>query len=228
MSKGQVKWSECETNLFIIYYPNMTNKELSQKYGRSIESLKRKASRLGLYKTKETLFRGSSECRKGCKSPSWKGGKKKNNYGYVLIMKKDHPSCDSSGYVLEHRVIMEEYIGRYLEKDEIVHHKNGIKDDNRIENLELLKWGEHTRAHHNGAKRGETTRKLISEKAKKRFSENKNPCEKEVDIEKMLKMRECNVKVSDICNQFGISVTTFYNKLRKLRESQNEQSNISR
>ena len=43
----------------------------------------------------------------------------------------------------------------------------------------------------------------------------------------MLKMRECNVKVSDICNQFGISVTTFYNKLRKLREPQNEHSNIS-
>ena len=72
----------------------------------------------------------------GENNKSWKGGKHTDKKGYVLLYKPDHPH-HVNDYVLEHRLIMEKKIGRYLTKEETVHHKNGIKSDNRIENLEL-------------------------------------------------------------------------------------------
>ncbi len=74
--------------------------------------------------------------KKGSLSHSWKGGKRMR-FGYVEIYKPDHPYAVQS-YVFEHRLVMEESIGRYLKSDEIVHHKNGIRNDNSIENLEVV------------------------------------------------------------------------------------------
>ena len=66
----------------------------------------------------------------------WNGGIKKSS-GYICILKPEHPLCDNQGYIREHRFIMEKHLGRHLKPEEIIHHLNGIKTDNRLENLAL-------------------------------------------------------------------------------------------
>lgn len=77
-------------------------------------------------------------------STNWKGGSYKTKRdGYVYKWAPDHPRSKRNGqggggYVLEHRLVMEKMIGRYLDQSEDVHHRNGVKDDNRPENLMLV------------------------------------------------------------------------------------------
>ena len=56
----------------------------------------------------------------------------------------------NGGYSLEHRKIMEDYLGRKLSRNEVVHHKNGITTDNRLDNLELMSRGKHISIHKKG------------------------------------------------------------------------------
>jgi len=69
---------------------------------------------------------------------NWKGGRKRNAKGYVLVLMPEHPNADSKGYIYEHRLIMENILGRYLTIEERVHHNNRIKDDNEPSNLRLF------------------------------------------------------------------------------------------
>ncbi len=80
----------------------------------------------------------------GDKHNCWKGGRlTSHSRGYIRTYNPEHPQTDSLGYVYEHRLVVEERIGRYLENQEDVHHINGNTSDNRSENLELLPHGEH-------------------------------------------------------------------------------------
>ena len=73
----------------------------------------------------------------GDKNPNWKGGRIVDSFGYVLLYMPSHPRAKSNGYVREHIVVMESKIGRALLSGENVHHKNGVRSDNRESNLEL-------------------------------------------------------------------------------------------
>lgn len=75
--------------------------------------------------------------KKGQRPWNWKGWAMDSG-GYILIHKPDHPHCNRHGQVLEHRLVMEEFLGRYLKPMERVHHRNNIRDDNRIGNLKLF------------------------------------------------------------------------------------------
>lgn len=65
--------------------------------------------------------------------------------GYLYVWEPTHPFRVRNGWVPEHRHVVERYLGRYLERTENVHHINGIKYDNRLENLEVLGHSEHSR-----------------------------------------------------------------------------------
>lgn len=80
--------------------------------------------------------------RKGPENPLWKGGKSHDANGYITITQLNKR---------EHRDIMEKYLGRKLGQNEIVHHKNMDKSDNRIENLVVVTRAEHNRIHGSGS-----------------------------------------------------------------------------
>lgn len=77
------------------------------------------------------------------KNPNWGGGRSVDSNGYILIRSSDHPNRNRAGYVFEHRLVMEKHLGRYLTRSEVVHHKNDVRNDNRIENLELFETNGH-------------------------------------------------------------------------------------
>ena len=95
--------------------------------------------------------------KRGDQSPRWKGGRKIRPDGYILaLVPDDHPypslvRRSGSKYVLEHRLVMERHLGRYLTPDEVVHHKDGNPSNNDIDNLELFSsQAEHIRIAHGG------------------------------------------------------------------------------
>lgn len=70
-------------------------------------------------------------------NPNWRGGRSITSHGYVLIkVGQNHHLADVRGYAYEHRLVAEEKLGRLLRPGERVRHVNGVKDDNRPENIE--------------------------------------------------------------------------------------------
>ena len=101
----------------------------------------------------------STLCKCGCGNPApiaphwnWRGGVYTDNYGYVHEFSPGHPYKRKSGYVRQHRLVLEKYLGRFLCPDEIPHHVDGVRNNNTIENIELCLGSVHSSFHNKGNK----------------------------------------------------------------------------
>lgn len=127
-----------------MYESGMTQAEIGEALGVSQKVVWRFMKNHNI-KSRSTAKRN----QRGANNSYWKGGTIADDAGYVLIKQDGHPRAKKhGGYVREHILVMERIIGRHLDPDEVVHHINGIKNDNRPENLMLMTRAEHTSYHH--------------------------------------------------------------------------------
>lgn len=95
--------------------------------------------------------------RLGPKNGQWKGGRRILRSGYVVIYMPSYHRLTQRYYVFEHIYVMEQHLGRWLKPDEIVHHINGDRQNNRIENLTLFENHSQHMGMHNDTRRVDHT-----------------------------------------------------------------------
>ena len=156
--KGHIITEDTRRKLSIAHKGKTLSKEHIQKlrerkkrYGKDAPMWGRKHSRETIEKM--IMFRTGrkmldewhqtfGERQMGEKNHRWKGGIKTCD-GYKLLLMPGHPLADKKGYVREHRLVAATALGRPLKKNELVHHVNGIKTDNRNRNLLICDWTYH-------------------------------------------------------------------------------------
>lgn len=206
-------WTVEETRLLQKYYNQLPNPKLKQLFpGRSMSSIYWKAQTMGLRKDPNMAHINRSQAK-------WKGGVYAATGGYRMVMRPGHPRANSKGYVYEHILVWEKETGTRVPKNCCIHHLNGNKQDNRIENLCVMLRSAHSSLHHTNHKCSEETRKLLSERAKERFKDKRNhPLYKDVDVNAMLALRSRGMSIEEVCRRFDISKHTYYKRVRELRE----------
>ena len=147
------KWEEWQIQDVISMYPTCEIAELSKKIGRSENAISHFASRHGIKKDKEAITKHRSDARKGEGTPNFNGYRRKTTKGYYVRYVPWHPYASKDGLVMEHRLVMEGLIGRFLTKDEAVHHIDGNKQNNEPSNLVLMTKSEHSILHNHRRKK---------------------------------------------------------------------------
>lgn len=108
----------------------------------------------------------------GQRNPNFNGGKYVDDKGYIRVLNPEHP-FSNAGYVYEHRLVAEKYLGRYLQPWETIHHINEIKTDNRWDNFYLTTAPEHSSIHREGKKQSKQRRDNMRNIAKNRYKNSK-------------------------------------------------------
>lgn len=135
------------TVLFYMREHGMKSRPQHQLKGRpkSKASIEKQRKSLTGYKHTDEYRAKLSAAHKG-KPHDW-ANKRRIVHNYISLFEPTNPMSNKTGYVYEHRKVMADSIGRPLLRTELVHHINGIKTDNRIENLQIVSRFEHSQIH---------------------------------------------------------------------------------
>lgn len=141
--------------------------------------------------------------------------KTQNKEGYVLLYMPEHPRANRNR-VFEHIVVWECANNTPIPDGCVIHHINGIKNDNRIENLRLMTRKEHTILHHTSKTRSEETKKKLSIKQTDRLKDQRNhPQYKEIPIDELILLVESGETIKAVCKKYNICKYTYYKKLKE-------------
>lgn len=161
-------WTTEEIDVLIQNYNVVSNETLATLIpNKTKQGIYQKAYKLGLRKSKEIEFLNRSLSRKRERGSNWNGGVRVTKRGYRQVLSPEHSRADSSGYVMDHILVWERETGFPVPDGCCIHHLNGNKSDNRIENLCLMSFGSHTTFHHLGKRHSEETKQKIREQRAK-------------------------------------------------------------
>lgn len=204
-------WEEAELTNLKKYYSSYTNEELVKMFpNRTLLGICKKARKIGLKRSAHSISANRSA---GQRKRDFNHATRYTAKGYKIIYAPDFHRADKNGMVLEHIYIFEKETGVEIPKGYCIHHINGKKDDNRIENLCMLSTSAHTILHNSGKKFSDERKSKISKAAKERLKTRLNhPRYKSVDLSEIDNLIKSGVTVTEACKMAGIDKTTYYHK----------------
>ena len=205
-------WTEDEIQRLKKHYNKITNAELQMLFpNKTFLSIYKKAYKLGLRKDKTISFLNRSISKRKPKKSVIVDAK-----GYKHVYLPEHPRAHKGGRVMEHIVVWERANGKYVPDGYCVHHINGDKGDNRIENLCLMTISEHTAFHNTRRKLSNDSKQKIRKKAIQRFRDKRNhPLYKNIDVLQMQQEIARGNTVKSVCEKYHINRVTYYKKLKE-------------